>query len=164
MNIIIRRAEVTDAEGILAIYAGPKAIHGTLQIPYPSLETWRKRLADPAPGAIGLVACIDDEIVGNLGLTTSPNSPRRRHIGSIGMAVHDDWHSKGIGTALMQATVDLADRWLNLTRLELDVYVDNVAAIKLYQKFGFVIEGTHVQFAFRDGQYVDTHFMARLRP
>jgi putative acetyltransferase len=48
-------------------------------------------------------------------------------------------------------------------RLELEVYVDNAPAIRLYEKFGFIIEGTMVQFAFRDGQYVDTYMMARLR-
>ena len=29
----------------------------------------------------------------------------------------------------MQAALDLADNWLNLTRIELRVYVDNAAAI-----------------------------------
>ena len=79
------------------------------------------------------------------------------------MAVRDDWHGKGVGSALMQATVDLADRWLNLTRLELDVFTDNEPAIRLYKKFGFTTEGTMVQFAFRGGQFVDVYLMARLR-
>jgi putative acetyltransferase len=79
------------------------------------------------------------------------------------MAVRDDWQGQGVGMALMRAAVDLADKWLNLTRLELDVYVDNEPAIRLYEKFGFSIEGTMVNFAFRDGQYVDTYLMARLR-
>jgi putative acetyltransferase len=102
-------------------------------------------------------------VVGQFGLHTFPQQPRRRHVGQIGMAVHDDWQGKGVGTALMQAAVDLADNWLNLTRLELEVYIDNTPAIRLYEKFGFTIEGTLVQYAFRDGQYVDTYMMARLR-
>jgi putative acetyltransferase len=43
------------------------------------------------------------------------------------------------------------------------VYTDNAPAIRLYEKFGFTIEGTLVDFAFRDGQYVDVYMMARLR-
>lgn len=161
--ITIRHAEPSDYEAVHYIYTYPKVIRGTLQLPYPALEMWRKRLAEPAEGHVNLVACIESgEVVGQLGLHTSPR-PRRRHAGQIGMAVRDDWQGKGVGTALLQATVDLADKWLNLTRLELEVFVDNAPAIRLYEKFGFTIEGTQVDFAFREGQYVDTYFMARLR-
>jgi putative acetyltransferase len=106
---------------------------------------------------------VDGEVVGQIGLHTFPNRPRRRHVGEIGMMVRDDWQGKGIGTALMQAAIDLADKWLNLYRLELGVYPDNEFAIKLYKKFGFQVEGTQVGYAFRDGQYVDTLMMARVR-
>ncbi len=163
MNISIRRAEPDDYEAIYRMYSGPKAIWGTLQMPFPSMETWRKRLAEPPEGFYNLLACIDNEPVGQLGLHTYPNHPRRRHAAEIGMGVRDDWQGKGIGTALMQAGIDLADNWLNLSRLELEVYTDNEPAVRLYKKFGFVIEGTLVRYAFRAGQFVDAYTMARLR-
>ena len=164
MNLTIRRAEPGDYEAARQIFAGPKAIWGTLQIPFPSAEEWRKRLADEPAGTMQLLACVVDEPVGQLGLHGHPSVPRRAHAAEIGMAVRDDWQGKGVGTRLVQAAVDLADRWLNLSRLELHVYTDNEAGVRLYKKFGFVIEGTHVAFAFRDGVYVDAYTMARLRP
>ena len=163
INFTVRRAEPDDYKSMHQVWAGPKAVWGTLQLPFPSAELWRKRLAEPPEGTFNLVACAENEIIGQLGLYTFPNHPRRRHAGQIGMAVMDDWQGKGAGTALMQAAVDLADKWLNLARLELDVYTDNEPAIRLYKKFGFVIEGTLVNYAYRDGQYVDTYTMARLR-
>ena len=163
MTITIRHIEPSDYEALHKIFSGPKVVWGVLQIPFPSAEMWRKRLAEPPEGLYMLVACVNDEIVGQIGLHTSPNRPRRRHVGQIGMAVRDDWQGKGVGTALMQAAIDLADRWLNLSRLELDVYTDNEPAIKLYRKFGFTSEGTAVNYAFRDGQFVDVYLMARLR-
>lgn len=163
INFTVRRAEPDDYKSMQQVWAGPKAIWGTLQLPFPSAELWRKRLAEPPEGTFNLVACVENEIVGQLGLYTFPNHPRRRHVGQIGMAVRDDWQGKGAGTALMQAAIDLSDKWLNLMRLELDVYTDNEPAIRLYKKFGFVIEGTLVKYAYRDGQYVDTYTMARLR-
>ncbi|HTP02250.1 MAG TPA: GNAT family N-acetyltransferase [Anaerolineales bacterium] len=159
----VRRAEPGDYEAITRLFSGPKVVRGTLQLPFPFAEAWRKRLAEPADGYYGLVACVLGELVGELGLITFPNAPRRRHAARLGMAVRDDWQGKGIGSALMQAAVDLADKWLNITRLELEVFTDNEPAVRLYKKFGFVIEGTAVQFAFRDGQFVDVYTMARLR-
>lgn len=162
-TIFIRRAEPADAEAFHKIFSGPKVVWGTLQLPYPSLETWRKRLAEPPEGAYKLAACVEAEVVGQLTIYTFPNRPRRRHIGQIGMAVRDDWQGRGVGAALMQAAVDMADNWLNLLRLELEVYVDNQAALRLYKKFGFEIEGAQVRGAFRAGDYVDVYAMARLK-
>jgi putative acetyltransferase len=162
-TIQVRRTEPADYAAVHRIFSMPKVVWGTLQVPFPSAETWRKRFAEPPEGSFQLVACVDDEVVGHISLHTFPNHPRRRHVGQIGMAVHGDWQGKGVGTALMQAVVDLADKWLNLSRLELTVFIDNEPAIRLYKRFGFTIEGTFVRFAFRDGQYVDTYAMARLR-
>jgi putative acetyltransferase len=109
------------------------------------------------------VAEVDGVVVGNLGLHAASTSPRRKHAASIGMSVHDDWHHRGVGSALMRAALDIADNWHNYVRLELTVYTDNAAALALYRKFGFAIEGTLVDYAFRDGRYVDAYTMARLR-
>lgn len=162
-QIRIRRAEPEDFRGLQRIHGQPRAVWGTLQLPYPSAQVWRKRLEQQSGGHYGLVACVAEDIVGSLGLVVSERSPRRWHVGEIGMAVRDDWQGRGIGTALLEAAVGLADRWLNLCRLELTVYVDNAPAIRLYEKFGFTIEGTFRRHSFRDGAFVDAHAMARLR-
>lgn len=133
VQFVVRRAEPTDYEAIVKIFSGPRAVSGTLQLPFPSAEIWRKRLAEPPEGFFSLLACIDNEVIGQLGLHTLLRNPRRRHVGQIGMAVRDDWQGRGAGTALMQAAVDLSDKWLNLSRLELEVYTDNEAAIRLYK-------------------------------
>ena len=162
-HVSVRHAEPDDYEAMHRIMSGPRVAAGTLQLPLQSAEAWRKRLAEPPDGLFLLVACVEGEVVGNLGLETSPNRPRMRHVGSIGMAVRDDWQGRGVGTALMEAALDLADNWLNLTRIELRVYVDNSAAGALYKRFGFEIEGTHRLLAFRNGEYVDAYSMARIR-
>jgi putative acetyltransferase len=163
MDIVIRHAEPDDYEALHRIFSASEVIRGTLQLPFPSAERWRKRLAEPTEGLYSLVASVDNEVVGSLGLRTFPDRPRRRHVGQIGMAVRDDWHGKGVGTALMEAAIELADNWLNLTRLELTVFVDNAPAIALYEKLGFTTEGTLADYVFRDGEYVDCFTMARLR-
>ncbi len=68
------------------------------------------------------------------------------------------------GPRCWRRAIDIADNWLNYHRLRLEVYTDNAAAIALYRKFGFEIEGTLREDAFRDGRYVDAYTMGRLRP
>ena len=160
----IRRAEPDDCSALYDMFSSPNVFPGTLQLPYPSREQWRQRLSDSGEGTYNLVAVVDDQVVGMLSVHTFPNRPRRRHVGAIGISVHDEWQGKGIGTALMRAGLELADNWLNLLRLELEVYTDNEAAIRLYERFGFEREGILRQHAFRDGRYVDSHMMGRLRP
>jgi len=163
MTISIRAAEPNDYEAMQQIFLGSKVIWGTLQLPFPSADMWRKRLTEPPEGMFRLVACLEQELVGQLDIRTFPNFPRRRHVGQIGMAVRDEFQRKGVGTALLQAGVDLADKWLNLLRLELEVYSDHEPAVRLYKRFGFTIEGTLVRYAYRAGQYVDVYTMARFK-
>jgi len=164
VEITVRHAEPDDYEAMHRIMSSPKVAAGTLQLPLQSAEAWRKRLAEPPEGLFLLVACVDGEVIGNLGLETSPNRPRMRHAGSLGMAVRDDWQGRGVGTALLGKALDLADNWLNLSRVELTVYTDNAAGIALYEKAGFVREGTHRRYAFREGEYADAYSMARIKP
>jgi L-phenylalanine/L-methionine N-acetyltransferase len=163
-NPLIRHAVPEDYPAITRLFEGPKAIWGTLQVPFPSPELWRKRLAESDPNQVILLACERDDIVGIVGLHPNPGQPRRRHAATIGLTVRDDRHGRGIGTVLLQAILNLADNWMNLTRLELQVCTDNQSAVQLYRKHGFEVEGTLRQFVFRDGQFVDAFTMGRLRP
>lgn len=160
--VVVRRAEARDAEALCATFGAPKVMAGTLQLPMPTAEFWRKRIADAQPEDYFLVAEVNGEVVGNAGLHAARGA-RRRHVGAVGMSVRDDWHGRGVGSELMTTIVDIADNWLDYRRLELTVYTDNAAAIALYRKFGFQIEGTHRDYAYRNGSYVDALAMARLR-
>jgi L-phenylalanine/L-methionine N-acetyltransferase len=161
LNIIVRGQEAEDWEEIAALRSGPKVIDGTLQTPYLSRDVVRERLENPPPGRHGLVAVVDGLVVGNLGLQTGTG--RRARTASLGMMVHDDFQGQGVGTALMEAAVNLAENWLNISRIELEVYTDNAAGIALYKKFGFEIEGTLRDFSYRNGHYADVYLMARIR-
>src|SRR5262245_23756335 len=118
MSLSIRHATPADFQAIQRIFAGPKVVWGTLHVPFTSPETDRKRFTEPDPGTTLLVACHESEAVGIIGLHAHPK-PRRRHAAELGMAVRDDWQGKGVGIALLKAALDLADNWLNLSRLEL---------------------------------------------
>lgn len=163
MNLAIRHVELRDAGALQELYSQIEVIMGTLQIPFPAEETWKRRLESSLEDRVGLVVEADGKVVGHGAVHFSSRWPRRKHAGEIGMAVHREWWRRGVGTALLKALIDLSEKWLNLNRIELAVFVDNEAAIGLYKKHGFEIEGRHRNYAYRNGEYVDTYSMARTR-
>ena len=169
MTVTIRRATPADAAGFARVMCDPAVYPGLMQLPFNNEHQWRERLAESTGAGkldLVLVAERDGTIVGNSGLhlNAAPHFARRRHAAAIGIAVAPEAQGQGVGTALMQAMCNYADRWIGLLRLELTVYVDNAPAIALYKKFGFEIEGRFRGYAMRDGVLVDAFTMARIHP
>lgn len=165
--LFIRRAVPADAGAFARIFTDPAVYAGTMQMPYPVEERWRKVLDDqiqPGRADVPLVAERDGTVVGSAGLFPAGPSIRRRHAMTLGISVAADAQGTGVGTALMAALCDVADRWIGLLRIELTVYADNEVAQRLYRRFGFEVEGRFKAYALRDGQYVDALSMARLHP
>ncbi|WP_456295167.1 GNAT family N-acetyltransferase [Vibrio sp. AK197] len=163
MNIHIRPTQISDAQALAELYSQPNAQAGTLQLPNPSTAMWTKRLESMPQGVYSFVAEVDGKVVGNIGFEHSQR-PRTAHCASFGIGVHDDYHNLGIGSRLIATVLDLADNWLQVSRVQIEVNCDNESAIACYKKFGFEIEGQAKNSVFRHGKYIDTYYMARLKP
>ncbi|MCK1786043.1 MULTISPECIES: GNAT family N-acetyltransferase [Pseudomonas] len=161
-HIVIQRFTEAHLEGVAALYNEPAVCRQVLQMPFQSVEAWRNKLVTDNERRLQLVALHGGEVVGQLGLEQYLRV-RQSHVGSFGMGVTPAWQGKGVGSRLLTAALDVADNWMNLHRVELTVYADNEAAHNLYRKFGFEVEGLLRDYALRDGVFVDTLSMARLR-
>jgi L-phenylalanine/L-methionine N-acetyltransferase len=163
IKIVIRPATPDDAEGFAAVFATRSAANGTLQHPYTSAEIWRARLStNNGTRECMFVAVVNGKVVGNAGVHPVSDSQREKHVCGIGISIMDNYQGRGVGRALMNACLDYADRWANYSRVQLTVHADNTRAIRLYESLGFVLEGRHRDFSFREGGYVDALFMGRL--
>ncbi|EKT53629.1 GNAT family N-acetyltransferase [Providencia sneebia] len=160
-DIIIRRATPEDIPAITQMHADYSAYANTLQLPYPSTKTWENRLNANDPFISQFVATLNDLVVGLL-VIHQPSQVRRKHAASFGITVSQAHQGKGIGSKLMEVLVDYCDNWLNIRRIELEVYATNDNGLGLYQKFGFQQEGIMRDYAFRDGKYVDAIMMSRI--
>ncbi|MAQ82293.1 MAG: GNAT family N-acetyltransferase [Maritimibacter sp.] len=159
---VIRHVRASDRDAVLDILNAHHVNLGTQRLPFHSDTEVAARIAD-APGRVKLVAEIEGAVAGYAELETWPDKPRLRHGAEIDMiATHPDFRGHGVGRALMAALVDMSDRWLQLTRLQLYVWDGNDAAIRLYERFGFAVEGRLRRFVFVDGTYRDALIMARL--
>jgi putative acetyltransferase len=160
---IIRPLRLSDIEDMYEIMHMPNVLWGTAHLPSTSLEAWRKTierwLNDEHVHVF--VADVGGKAVGAIHLKVGIG--RESHVGTISMAVHDMYQGQSIGKMLMLTVIDLADNWLNLLRLQLEVYTDNERAVNLYKRFDFDIEGRKRCDGFRAGAYIDSYVMGRLR-
>lgn len=161
-DVIIRRATINDIPAVVTqMHTDYSAYANTLQLPYPSTKIWEDRLGRNDPLVSQFVATIEDKVVGLL-VVHQPSQIRRKHVASFGITVSEQYQGKGIGSKLMEVMVDYCDNWLNIRRIELEVYAINDNGLELYKKFGFEQEGVMRDYAFRDGQYVDAIAMSRI--
>jgi putative acetyltransferase len=161
--ITIRPAHPDDASDLSTLWQHPLVCATTLQMPSQEIWQTRQRMDGPPPAGLHrLVADDNGRCVGMITVNQRQN-PRQIHCGGLGMMVHRDYWGMGIGSQLMAAILDISDNWLGLTRVELEVNTDNPAAIHIYEKFGFEIEGVHKFHNIGNGRWADSYFMARLK-
>ncbi|MEM7442242.1 MAG: GNAT family N-acetyltransferase [Pseudomonadota bacterium] len=162
MTVSVRDLRSEDLEAVHEMLTSLHVIRGTMRLPHAPLDLTRKRL-EHRSGVIKLVAEAEGSVVGFGELITYPDLPRHNHAGEVNVIiVREDWQGKGVARTLMQEMIDLAENWLGLTRLSLIVWTSNQRAIDIYERFGFVVEGTMRNYAFRDGEYIDAQLMARI--
>ncbi len=138
----VRPATPRDARSFLELWRGvvgeqryvrSDAVHGTVR-------TYRKRFrAGWTWQEANLVAVHGTRVIGQLSVSREEH-PVTRHIASLGMAVAPGWRGHGVGAALMAEAIVWA-RSQGVEKLALSVYPDNLRALALYRKFGFVEEG-----------------------
>jgi len=161
MQVQIRQFRSGDLAEISRFFNHPEVVHNITQLPYASEEQWMQRLQNSAH-EVTLVASFEENAIGCITLMAE-KSMRRKHVATLAMAVDPAYHRRGIGTQLLTSATELADNWMNVARLELGVFTANRAAIQLYHRFGFGIEGEARGYAFGNGEYQDLLYMARVR-
>ena len=167
MQFTIRPVQAGDGKGINALRRMPGVFENTLGIPSERIQRNEEHIQSLGRNDHQFVAVTqgtdgEEQIIGMAGLGVYEN-PRSRHVAGVGIMVHTEYQRQGVGMQLMEALPDIADNWLMLVRMELTVLVDNTPAIAMYEKLGFVIEGTKRAEAVRNGRYIDTYMMARIQ-
>jgi L-phenylalanine/L-methionine N-acetyltransferase len=160
-EILIRPIRPDDLEAVYQLRLLPSIIDNTLALPSGRIDDTRRRFESAGPNDHSFVAVLEETVVGQAGLHVGET--KRRHTGSIGMMVHDRFQGQGIGRKLLEALLDVADNYLGLTRVELEVLTDNIRAIRLYERMGFEHEGRKRKAVWRHGEHQDILLMARVK-
>lgn len=84
--------------------------------------------------------------------------------GEIGMVIAgQEDRGRGLGTEALELLAEFAFTALGLERIELEVHMDNAAALRCYQKAGFTLEGVKRHAYYNDGHFTDLGMMSILR-
>ncbi|HII01901.1 TPA: GNAT family N-acetyltransferase [Methanosarcinaceae archaeon] len=160
MDLIIRPVNLSDAGDINDMRRQEGIRDKTLALATETLAFTEAFIRNFGTDDHVLVAEKDGKVVGMIGIHLL-KSARQRHTAALGMMVRAEFQGQGIGKKLMENILDLADNWLMLVRIELDVTEDNDRAIGLYRSFGFEVEGKKKYSIIKGGKYADLLMMAR---
>lgn len=89
---------------------------------------------------IEIIAFVDGNVVGTAGIEAVGTKYKVKHRAEFGISILKEFWGLGIGQALMNACIECA-RKAGYVQLELNVIADNVRAISMYEKAGFVEYG-----------------------
>lgn len=165
----IRTASEKDAAAILNLYRSV-IIEGRytmllIEEMQRTEEEERKAIADEIKrsGCLRVVAEADGQIVG-MARVKAGGLKRTAHFGNVDSVwVLSEWRRQGIGNALIDTVVRWSVRNMEIEKLGLFVFSTSEAAIALYRRNGFTIEGRAPRdIKFADDDYADTVIMGRM--
>jgi len=137
-QFIVRQASPADATAMAELFAAVAEERNGIASE-PPIDVEQRTAQFTASIAESMVAVAGGQIIGMI-----HTDVRRYGVGELGMLVDRDWRGRGVGSALLRATIDWA-RGHGLHKLSLEVFAHNTAAIALYRKCGFVEEGHRVK-------------------
>lgn len=127
-------------------------------------KAFEDRLAEVDSGAekgMDFVVEADGDVVGSVSLFSFDDLARHAE---VGIALRADARGRGIGTAAIEQILQFAFVRCNLRRVHLQAIASNAAAVRAYEKAGFVVEGRLREHAWVRGRYEDIVVMGMLRP
>jgi ribosomal protein S18 acetylase RimI-like enzyme len=114
------------------------------------------------PPEAHLVAELNGRVVGYIRLKPPTPLPENTHVIQVqGLAVHPDARRRGVAAGLLDAA-EATLRERGIRKLTLRVLSTNQAAIRLYERHGFVREGTLLEEFCINGRFVDDVMMAKM--
>lgn len=147
---------INDSEMTHYLFMGDRPAHLELLA-----EQWEKDIRNPNEIVFAVVEKKKDKMIGWGGLYSinwiSRSAEYRVFIGN------KNCRDKGIGTEVNRIIIKYGFEKLNLNKVWLGVNTSHKAAVRSYEKAGFVKEGVLRQEIFRNNQYYDAVRMSILR-
>jgi RimJ/RimL family protein N-acetyltransferase len=94
-------------------------------------------------------------------ISLEPDPPNSA--GAVGLWIGREFHGRGFGTEAVRLIVEYGFRTLALERLHAGIFVGNAVSRRIFEKNGFILEGTLRHAHRKRGVFVDEWVFAILR-
>lgn len=163
-KLILRRPTVEDAEKIIRyvnivggesdnLLFGENEFHLTVE----DEKEHIKRINNDS-NSLMILGVINDNIV-SVAQITSSNRKRIAHNAEVSISVKKELWRRGIGSILMGELINFAKDGGRIKNISLGVKEDNISAIKMYEKLGFVKTGVHKNYFNINDKFYDEMLM-----
>jgi RimJ/RimL family protein N-acetyltransferase len=158
----LRAREESDVVRLNTMFDDPDVLAGlrmTFPQPAEGFLGWVRSSRDDPDSLHMVIETLDGEAVGACGYNTID---RRARDAEVGIWVGKPYWNRGYGSDAMRVLCRFGFRQMNLQRITLHVYETNPNARHVYDRLGFVLEGTIRRGQFVHGRHVDVHIMGLL--
>ncbi|MHA1269124.1 MAG: GNAT family N-acetyltransferase [Candidatus Helarchaeota archaeon] len=108
-----------------------------------------------------LVAMVDDKIIGLLTLEHL-DWDASYHVGELGIVIHPEFRLMGIGFHLINCCIEMVKKEQIFKKITLSCFHNNIIALNLYKKLGFVKVGHKVKQYYINGEWIDEILLEKL--
>jgi RimJ/RimL family protein N-acetyltransferase len=158
----LRPREEDDLPGLKELFNDPDVLAGlmaTFPQPLQGIRDWMNATRADRNAIYFVIEGPDGEPVGVCSLESVDERARSAE---LGIWVGKPFWGRGFGTDATRVLCRFGFAHMNLQRITLHVYETNPRARRVYERIGFVHEGTLRRDQFLGGRYIDVHVMGLL--
>lgn len=167
-RLLLRKIEFSDCSDIYSLYSKKEIIQFTDNLPHNSVSDSKN-----------MITLFDELFEKNVqiawGITLKPENKvigviKIYHIdwvhqfGSIGNLLCNTQWNKGIMTEAQKAVCDFGFKILRLHRLEAQIFIENIASVRTFEKLNFVLEGTLNENFLINGKFESSYIYSLINP
>ena len=161
-QVRLRAPEPEDAALLNPMFGDPDVLAG-LTVAFPQSEAgfleWLETTRRSDDSVEFVIETLEGKAIGACDLRHLND---RNRSANLGIWIAKPYWDRGFGTDAVRTLCRFGFRQMNLQRVDLQVYADNVRGRRAYEKVGFRLEGTLRRAQFVGGRYVDAHVMGLL--
>ena len=167
VTVVFREAEGSDSQEVVDFYNAlggesdflsfaENEFPATVEAEEKAIEVMKKSISE-----IMLLALVDNKIIGIGTINSSPKN-RLKHVGTFGIGIQEKYCNIGLGSYMLESIIDWAKNNGQTKKISLLTREDNKRGYRVYEKFGFEVEGVMKKDNFEKGEYFNTISMALL--